>query len=95
MKTPMSFQALGHTLTVNFAKYSNNDRLTVQIFDEEGPCTMLSCNLPEHDLAEGEFFVKDWSENEEIAVAAYRSGHFVNTGKRSPDGLAAMIWKMA
>ena len=94
MKTP-SFQALGHTLTVKYEKYANNGRLAVQLFDEKDPCTTLSCNLPEEDLADGEFFVKNWSENEEIAICAFRSGLFIDTGKRSNDSLFAPIWCIA
>lgn len=94
MQTP-SFQALGHTLTVKYEKYANNGRLAVQLFDEKDPCTTLSCNIPEEDLADGEFFVKCWSENEEIAVCALRSGLFIDTGKCSSDNLQAPIWRVA
>lgn len=90
-----SFQALGHTLTVEFKTYANNGRLAVQLFDETDPCTTLSCNLPDEDLCQGEFFVKNWSENEEIAACAIRSGLFIDTGKRSNCSLFAPVWRVA
>lgn len=95
IKSLLSFEALGHTLTVHLEEYANNRRIAVQLFDEEGPCTTLSCNIPGEELCEGEFFVKDWSENEEIAVCAARSGLFTVTGKRSQPPLCAHIWRIS
>lgn len=94
-KQNITFEALGATLTARFEKYANNDRLCIQLFDEEGPCTTLTCNLPGESLAEGEFFVKDWFPNEEIAAAALLSGHFIDTGRRVQSAhVMAPIWRI-
>lgn len=93
--TPHTFQALGHTLTLELDRYSLNDRLAISLFDDEGePCTTLTCNLPDENLEEGEFFIKTWFPNEEITVAALESGLFVDTGKRVETGFVqAPVWR--
>ena len=56
----------------------------------------LSVNFPfpEVELEEGEFAVKTWSENEEIAEDALASGLFVDTGKRIQSGyVEASVWR--
>ena len=61
-----------------------NGTLAVQLWccGEEGgppiePLATLSVNLPESaSLPERCFYVKDWSENEEIAAEAFASGWF-------------------
>ena len=48
------------------------------------------------DLGEGEFYVKTWSENSDIAEAALASGIFIDTGKRKDLGFVqAQVWKFA
>jgi hypothetical protein len=74
MKQPLTFQALGHKLTVRFGIYAGNKRLAIHLDDEEGPCTTLTCNLPGEGLGIGEFFVQTWFPNEEIAAEALKSG---------------------
>jgi len=56
----------------------------------------LSVNFPfpEVELEEGEFAVKTWSENEEIAEDALASGLFIDTGKRIKSGyVEASVWR--
>ncbi len=40
------------------------------------PVAVLTVNLPDEPLEEGEFFVKDWSENRPIAAIMSKSGFF-------------------
>ena len=71
-----------------YTKYQNNDRLAVQILEEDGtPFATLSTNIPEGWLGEGMFFMKDWSENARIAARVRELGVFeeytdaiINTG---------------
>ena len=61
------------------------------------PIGKLTVNLSDDDpLANGEFFVKTWSENERIAEDALASGLFVDTGRRVPTGrVEAQVWRFA
>jgi hypothetical protein len=75
--------------------YQNGDKLSVELIDEGGELiAVLSVNIPEfsHLLGENEFFVKTWSENQEIAEDALASGIFRNTGRKSDGFLDARIW---
>jgi hypothetical protein len=83
------------TLTVTKATYGTNEALAVELIDANGePAAMLSVNIPEdtHRLGPNEFFVKTWSENEQIAADARASGIFRDTGRESDDTLCAPIW---
>jgi len=54
----------------------------------------LSVNFPLVKLEEGEFAVKTWSENEQVAADALASGLFVDTGKRIQSGyVEASVWR--
>ncbi|HUT79506.1 MAG TPA: hypothetical protein VM285_17550 [Polyangia bacterium] len=74
-----------------------NGRLALQLLGPNGRAiAVLTVNLPEEELAEGEFFVKTWRENEGIAAAALASGLFVDTGRRVPTGFVeAQVWRFA
>jgi hypothetical protein len=64
-------------LHFTYTKYQNNDRVAVQIVEEDGsPYATLSTNIPEGWLPENGFFMKDWSENERIAAAVRELGVF-------------------
>ena len=83
------------TATVITHSYQNGNQLAVELIDERGePITVLSVNIPEcaHLLHEKEFFVKTWSENEELAKDALASGLFQDTGRTSGDAVNAKIW---
>jgi len=69
------------TLYFNIGTYRNNGAMAVQLYtnDNEPYCT-LSTNLPESlNLPNGEFFVKDWSENEEIVNQLRKNGIIIPT----------------
>jgi hypothetical protein len=60
------------------------------------PIATLSTCIPDHvhKLEEGEFFVKNWSENETLAQEAFESGLFIDTGKSAATGyVVAPVWK--
>jgi hypothetical protein len=64
-----------------------NGALFVGLVDEEGPYSDVSVNLPESkDLPQNEFFLKSWSENEELANQLIKKGLIVPTGKQSSMG---------
>ena len=87
----------GHEVSVHKTRYTNSNRPAVQLIDEtEGcPFCMLSVNMSA-ELGDEEFVVKDWSENEEVAVAALASGLFVDTGRKVQVGFVeAPIWRFA
>lgn len=74
-------------------------RMAILLVDDatEEPHSKLTVNLPEAPkLAPGEFHVKTWGENEEVARAALASGLFVDTGRRVPTGFVeAHVWRFA
>lgn len=76
-------------------QYCDNDRLAIRLVDTIGlPITTLTVNLPDEELSEGEFFVKTWSENEQIAQELLNTDIFLDTGKRVPTGwVEASVWK--
>lgn len=83
-ETPVHFQ-LDH--------YRNNGALFVELWDDEGPYADVSTNLPESSsLPPDEFFLKSWSENEEIAKELIKSGMIVSTGKVA--GMGARSYKI-
>jgi hypothetical protein len=64
-----------------------NGALFVGLVDEEGPYADVSVNLPESkDLAPDEFFLKSWSENEELANRLIKKGLIIPTGKQASMG---------
>jgi hypothetical protein len=76
-ETPVSFSLDHYT----------NGALFVGLMDEEGPYADVSVNLPESkELAPDEFFLKNWSENEELANELIKKGIILPTGKQSKMG---------
>lgn len=74
----------------------HNDATAIQLVDaDEEPIATLSLNLPTdtHLLGPDEFFAKIYSENEQIAIDALRSGLFQDTGRRAIS-FQAPIWKV-
>jgi|SRR5579871_882834 len=76
----------------------NNGSLAVQLISESDgeDIATLSINLPEyaHQLSVNEFFVKTYSENEEIAREALASGVVQDTGARFQTGMGPVsIWR--
>jgi hypothetical protein len=92
---PLKFMFDGRETHVKLGQYPNK-RLAIFLTDRSGMATgVLTCNLPGERLGDGEFFVKTWSENEELAKTAMNSGLFVDTGRRVPTGFVeAQVWKL-
>lgn len=64
----------GKRLTLVLSTYGNGN-LAVEAFLHGEPYATLSVNMPPYDrLPEGVFFLKEWSENAEIAAAFVESG---------------------
>lgn len=99
VKLDLVKQGLGHVeLELMKASYSNN-RLAIQLIDipSNEPWAMLTVNLPDATLDDGEFFVKTWAENWNTANALMvQTDLFVDTFKSVPTGyVEAMVWKFA
>jgi len=85
------------TLYFDFNEYNNNGALAVQLMSpEEGAYATVSANLPESaDLPKDEFFLKSWSENEEIAKQLIEKGIVLPTGKQASSGfVTAQSYKL-
>lgn len=78
----------GNRLTLVRDKYKINGRLGVSVVMEDGmPYCKLSCNVVDLDLPDEDcFFVKNWSENAEIAKAVKEAGIFEDTELAYPTG---------
>jgi len=83
------------TMYIDDTQKYMNGRMAVEIYDSEGPFMTLSVNVPEaHNVEEGEFIVKTYSENEPFIDEISESGLFIDTGKVVLSGFATMpIWK--
>ena len=92
----LSFRTRNYgSVTVVKSAYSIGGKVAVELIADTGePIAVLSVNIPEsaHLLGSGEFFVKTWSENEELAEDALASGIFRATGRTSKTVLNAPIW---
>ena len=96
MKKTLAFEtrSFGRANVITKA-YQNGGGLALELVDDsDESIAMLSVNLPESSqfLGEDEFFVKTWSENEEIAEDALASGIFRDTGRTCDGFLRAKIW---
>lgn len=87
----------GESISVQMGVSYQNGQPRVQLWDNEGPVGTLSVASAHHaDLAPGEFLAKVWSENEEIATCALKSGLFTDTGRRVPMGhVEAQVWRIS
>jgi hypothetical protein len=88
----------GVELELQKAKYGNG-RLAIQLIDVPSgePYATLTVNLPDAGLDDGEFFVKTWSENWNVANALMnQTDLFVDTFASVPTGFVeAQVWKFA
>lgn len=82
---------------VSLGLYSQGGNKAITLMSPGGMVVAkLTVNMPEFKLQPGEFFVKAWSENEQIAADALASGLFVDTGRRVTTGhVEAQIWRFA
>ena len=85
----------GKILEIMKTGYYVNNRIAIGVMEEGIPFATITVNLPREKLEEGEFFVKDWFENEEITPHILEhTDLFEDTGKRVPTGLVeAPIWR--
>jgi len=102
-----SQHCIGHISTpygdaaILVGRYPSGGAIAIQLVDDEDPSEPLatfSTNLVPYgaSVAEDEFCVKTWSENEEIAEDCLKSGLFVDTGKRWQTGFTlAQVWRLA
>lgn len=78
------------SLAITTDRYSNNDRLAVFALTDGEPYTDLSVNMPEEELADGEFVFRTYSENEGLfeqlvdAGAVRFTGRFTRNPMRLP-----------
>jgi len=84
LKEPVSFTIGDARLTVvalQLGEYANKAKAVICVF-EDGDSSKLSSNVPEraHKLNVEEFFLKDWSENKEMADALDDAGVILPTG---------------
>lgn len=76
--------------------YEAGSRIALVLMQAREPYANLTVNIPEEELADGEFFVKTWSENEPVAASALKSGLFVDTGRRVKTGYTEVqVWRFA
>ena len=95
---PLKVNLFGKDYDVVFdTQYYPNGRIALQLIDaKEGDlfCT-LTCNLPEVHLEDGEILIKNWSENGDVAKAAFATGLFGDTGLSVRTGFVeAPIWRI-
>lgn len=79
-------------LTVVREKYAVGGSDRIELWCEDGPYCVLSTNLPEYPLPEGEFWVKDWSENEAIADFMLRQGIIVPIDRAVVQTGFVIVW---
>ena len=87
--------------TIHVGRYPIGDALYVELYtaDDEmpEPLATLSCNLAPSGvtLADDEFCVKSWSENEPLIAHLLATGLFEDTGRRTPTGYAVSpTWRI-
>ena len=85
-------------LYLELNNYRNNNALAVELIStDEEPYATVSVNLPESaELPKDEFFLKNWSENEEIAQQLIEKKIIIPTGKEASSGfIRAMSYKIS
>lgn len=87
------FTLLGHEVRMVRGQYDNGRR-AIRLVSGGLPFAVLTVNLPDDPLEEGEIFVKTWSENAAIRDPILALGIFEDTGKRVPTGFTeAEVWR--
>lgn len=76
---------LGLDCTIEKSRYDNG-RLALSLVDEEGPVATCTVNMPDVPLGRNEVCIKDWSENEGMALALEAAGVIKSTGKTVRSG---------
>lgn len=90
------FTAYGEELEMRETCYANKRiAIKLQSTKDGAPWGVLTVNVPDVHLDDGEILVKTWSENKPFRAPALATGLFQDTGKRVPAGYAqAEIWRM-
>lgn len=91
-----SYKEADEPLTMVVAQYPNGRDAILIVGDETGErWANLTVNIPDASLGENEVIIKNWSENEFIAKAAFSTGVFSDTGRTIATGhVKAPIWKI-
>src|SRR5512137_3128851 len=92
----MTIKYKGRSLDVMKGQYINTGRDAIMLQKKNGePFAVLSVNMPDILLEEGEICIKTWSENAEIAAFMKTTSLFEDTGKRFETGFViGQIWKL-
>lgn len=87
--------------SIHVGRYPVGGALFVELYTADDampePLAMLSCNLAPSGvtLADDEFCVKSWSENEPLIEPLLATGLFEDTGRRTPTGYAVSpTWRI-
>lgn len=86
----------GRIVSLRKSLYRGNNRLALRFVDitDGAPYATLTVNIPDAELKEGEFLVKTWGGNEELASLAIQSGIFEDTGRRVRENFVeAQVWR--
>ena len=81
-------------------RYPSGGAIAIQLVDDEDPSEPMatfSTNLVPYgaSVAEDEFCVKTWSENEVLVAPMLATGLFEDTGRRVPSGhVVAPVWRI-
>lgn len=69
--------------------YEAHDEMGGEAFSYWEPFAKVTVNMPEDHLNEGEFFVKDWAENEALVAHLVEQGWIISTGREVLSGYVA------
>jgi hypothetical protein len=75
-------------LRLETTEYNDGNLAVIAVWDD-GERHPVSVNIPDQAfnlIGEGEFFLKNWSESEELAAKLIASGAVVDTGSTVPTG---------
>jgi len=90
----VQFSIFDSVVEFKIEHYQNNDRMALRLVTLEGePYATLTINVPEVMLAEDEVIIKTYSENEYVALEAWKTDLFKDTGRRVPN-LGVPIWQI-
>ena len=71
----MTIEYMGERLSLRISEYGNGNTAVEAVSADGEPYAVLSVNMPPYDrLPAGVFYLKAWSENEQIAAAFIASG---------------------
>jgi hypothetical protein len=85
--------------TIHIGRYPSGGAIAVEVFLGPAPDDLwtFSTNLVPSGarIADDEFTVKSWSENEELVEPMLATGLFEDTGRRVPSGyVEAPVWRL-